>query len=276
MGSVDPIKSNSAPPCHPSLGSSAPGDIDNDPSFIQLVDANWEAIDQYRKDPSDANVQALMQATNNLNAYLKGHVPTQASDPKAYAIYQALNIAGPHTGSLATICEDYGTANCQATVQYFEAQFKGGNDLFTSLYNGLNAVGSAYKDQGNQTVKTDFDNLRSALDMYNYYMKQSVKDPKILNQLLDDVMADIKKFNDDAKGVVSDGYLTAVLTLINTPVTTTASGQPLAPSLVDLASASPPDYDAIQKALQALGEGSGQGDLTNLLAESENYEYKGN
>lgn len=275
MSPVDPIKSSSVPN-HSPLGS-APGDIDNDPAFNQFVDADWEAIQQYRNDPSDANAQALMQATNNLNAYLTQHVPTQANDPKAYAIYQALNTSSSHGDSLANICKDYGTANCQATVQWLVSQFKQGIDLFAPLYNAFSGTSNIRADQGNATVKKDFDNLRSALDLYNYYMKQSVKDPKMLNQLLDDVMADIKQFNQDAKGVVSDGYLTTILTLINTPVTTTPSGQALAPSLVDLASASPPDYAKIQQALQALGEnGKGQGDLTNLLAESETYEYQGN
>ena len=92
--------------------------------------------------------------------------------------------------------------------------------------------------------------------------------PDTLKQLMADIMADIKKLNADAKGV-TDGYLTTVLTLINTPITTDAN----APSLLDLASKSPPDYDAISKAFAILGETGGKGDLSNLLDESEKNEY---
>jgi hypothetical protein len=260
------------------------GKIDTDPEFVQDVDAAWEAIDQYRNHPpgtppSDATVQALMRAINTLNTYLASHGPIDKStDPKAAAIVNLLNQPlSPHgDDTLASICQDYGTANNATTVHWFE-QFTSGSDPFSNLYSAFSSIGSQRSDQNNTTVKADFDALQSDLSLYNNLISQNPPpSEQQIEHALQRLMADVKNLHDDAinsNPPVSDGYLKTILTLVDTPISTA----PGSPTLLQLASASTLDFTAIKNAMSALGEtGKSGGDLTKLLIETKKYEYPSN
>ncbi|MES2272639.1 MAG: hypothetical protein V4487_00405 [Chlamydiota bacterium] len=262
-----------------SLGDS-PNSIDNDPAFHQYANADWEAIKAYQENPSDANVQAAMQATNTLMSYFSKNIPTQANNPKAYAIYMALTSSAPHGSSLAGYCQDYGTNNCQATVHWFQQQKASGQDQFAALYDGVDNVSSVRSDAGKTDIQTDVQNLQSALEMYNWYMNQKNPYPGELPGLLGSIAQCITQLNADAaKDHLSDGYLTSLLTLTNTPVTTTASGAPVALTLEQLSTAAlsgkPADLTALQNALNAMGENQGNdgGGLQAVLKITLGEEY---
>lgn len=250
------------------LGDS-PGSMDNDPAFIQLVDAAWQAIGE--GGTHDAlTIQVIMQDVNNLSAYFtKNGPPTQANNPKAYAVYQAI---GTGMFSLGGACAAYGTSNCAGAVQAFQS----GQMSFSGLYNALNAFGSEYKDSSNQKIETDLDNLQGALQMYNWYMQQKHKDPSELPGLLSTLANAIKTFATDASTAgLSDGYLTNITTMLNTPLTPDGSDTLLAAANAYLAS--PTTDTTFQAALTNIGESSSNdgGYLQQILSNTLSKEYGG-
>lgn len=262
MVHVPPVGGNS-------YRSSGPNDsIDNDPKFVQIVDAVWDAIKQYRANPSDVNTQTLMQEVNALNAYFSAHKPDKTNDPKAFAIWQSLTSAPPQGASLADICADYGTKDCASAVQWLENQIQGGTDPFANLYKNLDALGSAYKDQDKQDIKDCLDDLQQLLKTYNDLMKMKHPDPKLVAQLLSDISGKIVEFDQLARSEgISDGYLTLFETFINTPLST-APGAPTFLSLCQKVQAGTPLSDSDMKALQ-----NNAGDFQRLLTEVLYREY---
>ena len=263
----NPNATNNSPSVDPS------GPVSADKKYIKLVDAAWSAYTEYQKNPSTVNVEALMQAVNALNTYFSGVSPSvmqtlQTTDPDAYAMYESLTQSAPHSASLATDCADYNTANCAETILFLQSD--SGKALFKPFGDAIQPYGNINEDNGNATVKSDFDNLKFNLHLYNEAMQMPNPDPATISQLLGNIAADVQKLNTDAtNGGITDGFLTSVLTLLNTTITPGVGG----PTLLSLASGDPTTF---QNALKAFGEGtdsSSGGDLMNLLNFDGKYEY---
>jgi hypothetical protein len=217
----------------------------------------------------------MMQSVNSLNAFLTANSPTQANNPLSYAVEQALT-AGTSGSSLAALCSDYGTSNCQTAVQQFEEN----TGLCSSLQTALDAFGSSYADSGNTTIQTDIANLQGDLQDYNWYMQQANHNPASLTNYLTEIATDINQLDTDAKNAspaLSDGYLTTLMTYLNTPLQAggTETLQSLSAAVLSQTPPTTADLDALNSALGVLGEqGSNNGGaLMSMILFTQKYEY---
>ncbi len=258
------------PPIGGAYQVSSGSDPDNDPAFIQLVDAAWEAIGQFQQNPDALNAQVAMQEVNKLNAYFNGVAPP--SDSKAAAVYTALGSVTDKT-SLAYFCSLYGPGDASVVKKFID-----GTISFNGLNNALDPFGSVYNDQNTpdgQAAEQAMKHLHGALQLYNWYMQQSDKDPNLLDPLLLEIANDIRTLNAaTAPGKVSDGYLTILNTMLNTPLTPGGSDTLEALSAA-LGSSPNPDYQGFQAALLTINEGTSNngGDLLGTLGFSINKEW---
>ncbi len=262
----------------PSPTGDSPGSIDNNTTFIQLVDAAWEAIGQDDQYPTDLNTQTAMQAINNLNAYLTANPPTDPNNPKAYSIEQALSSGPPVTSSLAEICANYGTSNCQAAVEFLETAT--GNGQLNTLQGALDSVSSATIDSGNATIQLDINHLQTILKYYNDYMQEPDPQTQMINDYLAMIAQDISQLDTDAQAAspaLSDGYLTNLMTYLNTPLQVggTQTLQTLSAAILANNPPNTTDLDNLGTALQTLaGQNSSLGEaLQSLILQTIQYEY---
>lgn len=252
---------------HVSSGS----DPDNDPAFIQLVDAAWEAIGQFQQNPDALNAQVAMQEVNKLNAYFNGAAPPAGSN--AAAVYTALGSVTDKT-SLAYFCSLYGPGDSSAVTQFIN-----GTLSFNGLNTALDPFGSVYNDQNTpegQAVEQAMKHLHGALQLYNWYMQQSDKDPNLLDPLLLEIANDIRTLNAaTATGKVSDGYLTIAKTMLNTFLIPGSSETLESLSAALATNPTPTNYQAFQAALLGINEGTSNsgGDLLGTLGFSINKEW---
>lgn len=237
------------------LGSAV--DPDTDPNFIKLVDAAWEAMQQYKSNPSALNTEVVMQDVNALGAYFNGTAPD--SSTQAYKVWKALQAPIDLSGTtLLQGCQEYNDATkVAAAVNYFMST--GGASINTSsaLYEALNPYGSQKGDQG-KPIAADIQLLYKDLQLFNEAQK-GVSDPAAVAALAALVQADVKKVIADSSGV-TDGYLTNIVTLLNTPTAVGGS------SLATLANGSDPTK--FLAALQAVGESGGSGDVSSMISNS--------
>jgi hypothetical protein len=240
------------PPNYPTTGPNpvgGSGSIDNDPQFIQLVDAAWEAVLQFQTSPNDLNTQTAMQCITNLDKFLSAQSPiSQGTSPEAYAIQQALDSGSSLSPSVASICADYNGTNWTEAVSTLQAK----PQELTDLLIPFDAVGSVRADQSNTQVQTDITLLIDDLKEYNASQGKSTV-------YLTRIAQDIEQLNSDAAHV-SDGYLTMILTYINT--FTTPGGSDTLLSLSNAVTEVPQPSDALANlaaALTGVGEGTSTG-----------------
>ena len=230
----------------------------SNPQLTQYVDAAWQAIQAYQDSTSsnkDFITQTVMQTVNQLYTFLNAN---QSLDPQ---MYSDLTAGGNLNCSLADLCADYGTSNNQNAVTYLEGNM--GGSLLSTLYKDFSSYGSVTGDSANTQIHEDFDALRIALDAYN-------QSPDSSN--LTQVAAAISEFNFDAahaSPALSDGYLTSLMTCLNTPMTVGGTSQDTLGAL----SASG-NYTELAQALQGIGEqNSNGGDLSALIQVTYKEEY---
>lgn len=237
------------------LGSTV--DPDTDPTFIKLVDAAWEAMQQYQSDPSALNTQVVMQDVNALGVYFNGTAPD--SSTQAYKVWQALQAPIDISGTtLLQGCQEFtDKTKIAAAVTFFMSTGGACINKSSALYAALNPYGSEKGDSG-KPIAADIQTLYKDLDLFN--QAQAMGDPAAAAALAPLVAADIKKVIADSSGV-TDGYLTNIVTLLNTATTVGGS------SLATLAAGSDPA--AFLAALQSVGEtGGSSGDLSSMIKNS--------
>lgn len=279
MNSVGNYNSSSYYAMLNSPDSPGSGPVDTNPAFIKLVDAAWFALYEFNQNPTDATTQAMMTAVSNLDAFLKQN-PPGPNDPGATAILNDLNNAVfPGGPTIAQICATSPSdPNYAQDVAWFE---KNGSTALNSLTNDTHSFGSSYSDQGDQAIQNDMQQLDLDLQIFEELQNSSNPDPNEVYYTMMNIANLINKLNTDLQAAeggkgVSDGYLSALETFLNTPVT--VGGQ----SLESLATAliappGPPSqqaYTSFLTALQTLGEKSGGNDmLRNLLEKVYSEEY---
>ncbi len=230
---------------------------DSDPAFIKLVDAAWEAMQQYQADPSALNTQVVMQDVNALGTYFNGTAPD--SSTQAYKVWQALQAPIDISGTtLLQGCQEYTDKTKVAAAVNFFMSTTGGALINKSgaLYAALNPYGSQKSESG-KPIAADIQALYADLDLFN--KAQAMGDSAAAAVLAPLVAADIKKVIADSSGV-TDGYLTNIVTLLNTATTVGGS------SLATLAAGADPA--AFLAALQSVGESGGSGDLSSMIKNS--------
>lgn len=250
---VDKI-THSLPPSYGDSGNDS--SYGNNPQFVALVEAVWQEIQAYRNDPSDLNIQTLMRTVDTLNAYFTKNGVPPAGDKEATDLYNILNGEAPGNESLAALCES-GSAS---VVAYFQQQFDSGNDLFAGLYGVLNNYGHSSFDKGNTTLQKDLESLLTALNNYS-------QDPGDYGPI---VAKYISKFLADAKASgITDGYLTNIVTFLNTNISTASGSTSLAALAANFAN----DPGAFNNALNNLTKGSAGADLSWLVESSLEEEW---
>src|SRR5579872_2164060 len=204
------------------------GSMDNDPVLINLMDNLWTQTVAYKNSPNDLNTQDFMQSVNAVMGYFtKNGNPDPKLDPQTYAVFQALT--NPLANLLA-VCAEYGTSNSASAVAELESA------TGQSLIAGVNtAIGHNFNQPSSQNqssqVQQAFDYLLGDIKAYNWDMGMppSERSPARLQGDLNAISADLIALNTAMQGVsggLSDGYLSALSLMLNTPVTA-ANGQTL-------------------------------------------------
>ena len=250
-----------------------------DQAFSQLGDAAWEAIKECQANPNAVNIQTAMQCINALNAYLSAN-PPPAGDPQystAMAIQAAFGQYGGMVGeTLAQVCQMFGTSSCMNAVEVFQGQ----TSLFTPLYNALDQIqttGSQNNDGNNPDVQADINQLLQDLSIYDSYDRSNPNQSE-LNDYLLAIAGDINKLETDVSAAsppITDGYLTVLLTYINTPTQIGDSSTSLVALCSGLTSSSPQSaFDALDNALENVGaQQSGGGAFQDLINQTLYEEY---
>ncbi len=255
-------------------------DQDTETQFNQLTDAVWEALDACKNSPNDLNAQTFMQTVNALDAFLTAN-PPQSGTPAATVLADLTSTtSGP---SIVSECAKYSSDPTDG------ATWVEGNISSTSMTNlwsyiDSNNIQNITNDQGNTTIQTDIYNLEGDLQLYNWYEQDQYQNPATLNTLLTNIATDIAQLDKDASSAspaLSDGFLTSLMTYLNTPIT---AGGGTSDTLLSLSQAvlahTPPqesDLQNLNAALGKLGEQNSNsgGSFRFMLETTIGYEYLG-
>lgn len=230
------------------------GSIDNDPVFMKLCNALYEAVKEFKNTQNPITTQWVMQCVTNLDTYLKGKTPDPDSskDQNAKALIAALG-SGPN--SLAGMCAD---------PKDWESTIQANPDIFDTIYNAADNESWSISDQSDSKTAADLKQFYQDLQGY-------LQNPSRASQYLSWLAGDITNLVTDGAND-KDGPISALLNLLQT--NTTVGGTDTLASLAK-AVASGGDPTKFAAALQSLSEG-GQNcgillDLIKTCSQQENW-----
>jgi hypothetical protein len=239
----------------PIRGTQGAGDsnpYDTTPAFVQAVDFAWESINLLKNanPPNETMTQTVMTSINQLYAYLHKNPPPAGSC--AANILASLTAGSPGI-SLESLCSTGDLAFIQANPDVFDVLM--GNTE-------LDGISSYRADNTNGTIEGDIRDLQGALAAYN--ANPNASNAEALAHSISQLEKDVKA----ASPQLSDGYLSTLLTYLNSPA---PGGKGSLASLAQSYSTDPTDFT---KALAGLGEGvSGVGSFSAVIADVINWEY---
>ncbi len=241
---------------------------DDNQTFEELADAAYEAGTVLNSNPNAASASAYMTAMTALNTYLTVTAPNPPSGSLGAKLLADLNQDVGPGQTLASICAN------QTNIGYIATNSQ--NQYITGFLSDVTNANNSYVDtskSGISTIQADISHLTDLLQTYRDDMKIVPPDPSCINSDLNNIAGFLSKLNSDATafGGFHDGFLSILITQLNSPTSTTSG----APTLLATCAAlikTPSDPTALanmQAALNAMGENnSGGGSLAALMAKS--------
>lgn len=263
------------------LGDS-PNSMDGDPNLCNLVyelySINGSEGYQLSNPPTDLQIKTLAGAVNRIMAYFKGNAPTQANNPAAYSLYEALTQTyipnGSTNESIANLFADVAGSDPTKSAAAIAALQSGAGSAFiegTLSYEANNFVHNpnvaSYPNynKGDTTIQGDVTTLQTDLAKYNADIQSGASQATIDRDLVR-IAADITNYNSDCAvtpGGEKDGALFCLTDMLGSSSD--------AASLLATATAlngAPTNAQALanlQNALAAAGEKGSGGSLSGML-----------